>query len=51
MTVKEIDELLAWCRNKLNSAKKRLVSEKYKSGYEDAMLAVMSYLHDKKNKA
>lgn len=48
MTAREIDELLAWCRKKLDSLRGQSRSEKYKTGYEEAMLAVMSYLHGQK---
>lgn len=42
------NELIGWCREKLEKLKRQYLSDKYKRGYEDAMRAVMSKLHDEK---
>ena len=46
----EYDQLINWCRKKLEQQNKQYRSDKYKSGYADAMRAVMSKLHDEKEK-
>ena len=48
MTVKEIDEMIDWCRKKIKQQKQfRLTGKRYE-GYKEAMLCTMSYLHNKK---
>ena len=44
----EYDKLIDWCRKKIAQQNKQYCSSKYKSGYEDAMKAVMSKLHSEK---
>lgn len=44
----DCDKLIDWCRKKLEQQNKQYCSNKYKSGYADAMKAVMSKLHDEK---
>lgn len=50
MKVKEIDEMIDWCRKKLSDEKKNPfgLTGKRLEGYEQAMKSVMSYLHSKK---
>ena len=44
------DRLIEWCKEKLAKLKRQHLSDKYKQGYEDAMKAIMSKLHDEKEK-
>lgn len=50
MTNKELDEMIDWCRKKLDLEKHSYdgCTGKRMEGYEKAMKAVMSYLHSKK---
>lgn len=48
MDNKKLDEFIDWCKQKLAYQNKQYCSDKYKSGYEDAMKAVMSKLHSEK---
>ena len=50
MNNKEIDEIIAWCKDKLKKEKSNPynLSAKRMEGYEKAMHSVMSYLHSKK---
>lgn len=52
MTSKELDEMIDWCRMKLAKEKKPPygygLTGKRLEGYEQAIKAVMSYLHSKK---
>ena len=53
MSDAELNEMIDWCRNKIKEGKEkpmglRRLSAKAFAGYEQAMLAVMSYLHGKK---
>lgn len=47
MTVKELDELIEWCKMKNILEKKRYptANSRYLEGYKAAMLVVMSRLH------
>lgn len=45
MTNEELDRLIDWCRLKMKHTD---LTGKYKEGYCEAMLAVMSHLHDEK---
>ena len=49
MTNYELDEMINWCRKKLSNKPFELTGKR-KEGYEQAMKAVMSYLHSKKTK-
>ncbi len=49
MTDRELNEMIDWCRNKLANEKKYGLTGKRMEGYEQAMKAVMSYLHSKKD--
>lgn len=53
MTNQELDELIDWCNSKLKREKANPLglSGRRLDGYERAMLAVMSYLHSKKEKS
>lgn len=52
MTFKnKLDEYINWCRLKLANKPHWIRENKYKNGYEDAMLAVMSMLHNEKSSA
>lgn len=53
MTNQELDELIDWCNFKLKQEKANPLglNSKRLDGYEQAMLAVMSYLHNKKEKS
>lgn len=46
----ELNEMIDWCRKKLANEKSNPygLSGKRLQGYEQAMLAVMSYLHSRK---
>ena len=48
----ELDEMIDWCRNKLKNEKTKplgcRLNSKELNGYEQAIRAVMSYLHSKK---
>jgi hypothetical protein len=46
----EYNQLIDWCKKKLEQQNKQCCSNKYKSGYADAMRAVMSKLHDEKER-
>ena len=50
MNDKEIDEIIAWIRQKIKKEKSNPfnLSSKRMEGYEKAMHSVMSYLHSKK---
>ena len=52
MTDRELDEIIDWCRKKLVDKKKNLYSlnSKRMEGYEQAVEAVMSYLHSRKGR-
>ena len=54
MTAQELDEIIDWCRNKLVAEKKKPIgfrlTTKELSGYEQAIKAVMSYLHCQKDR-
>jgi hypothetical protein len=43
-------ELVDWCREKIEFKRRWSASEKYLTGYEEAMRAVMSKLHDLEKK-
>lgn len=45
------DGLIDWCKEKLAKLKRQYLSDKYKQGYEDAMHAVMSKLHEEKERS
>ena len=49
-SVDECHKMIDWCKHKIELEKKGLhgLSGKRMEGYETAMLAVMSYLHQKK---
>ena len=47
MTNNEINEMIEWCRKKLNNIPRDLTSNR-REGYKEAMLQVMSYLHSQK---
>lgn len=47
MTDKELNEIIDWCRKKLEN-KPYSLTGKRREGYKEAMLQVMSYLHSKK---
>ena len=49
MTFKnKINKYIDWCRQKIANKPRWVRENKYKIGYEDAMLAVMSMLHNEK---
>lgn len=50
MTNKELDKIIAWCKNRIKTEKHKPfgLTGKKLEGYEEAMLQVMSYLHSKK---
>ena len=52
MTDRELNEMIDWCKKKLTNEKKKPVGFRLNSkaldGYEQAIKAVMSYLHSKK---
>ena len=50
MSDKELNEMINWCRTKLVNEKKNPygLTGKRMEGYEQAMKAVMSYLHSMK---
>ena len=53
MTNNELIEMIDWCRKKLKNEKEKplglRLTSKELNGYEQAMKAVMSYLHSKKS--
>ena len=50
-TADKYDEAIAWCKKKIETAKKhQIVTGKRFEGYEMAMLSVMSYLHCEKER-
>ena len=53
MTNRELIEMIDWCRKKLKNEKEKplgfRLNSKALNGYEQAMKAVMSYLHSKKS--
>ena len=51
MSDKELNEMINWCRTKLAKEKKNPygLTGKRMEGYEQAMKAVMSYLHSMKD--
>ena len=51
MTIQDLDDIINWCRTKIANEKKNPygLSGKRMEGYEQAMKAVMSYLHSKKD--
>lgn len=55
MSDKELNELIGWCRTKLANEKKKpfgcRLNSKALDGYEQAIKAVMSYLHSKKKES
>ena len=53
MTDNELNKMIDWCRKKLANEKNNLfgLSGKRLEGYEQAMKAVMSYLHSMKEAA
>lgn len=52
MTNQELDNLIDWCRQKMVTEKNKPygLTGKRREGYKEAMLAVMSHLHDLKEK-
>lgn len=52
MTNRELDAMIDWCRQKMIKEKSKPygLTGKRREGYEEAMLAVMSYLHSLKEK-
>lgn len=53
MTDRELNEIIYWCRKKLDNEKRNPyglngLTGKRMEGYEQAMKAVMSYLHSRK---
>lgn len=50
MTDRELNEMIDWCRKKLENEKKNPfgLSGKRMEGYEQAFKSIMSYLHSKK---
>ena len=52
MTNQELDSLIDWCRQKMEKEKSNPygLTGKRREGYKEAMLAVMSHLHDLKEK-
>lgn len=47
MTVKELNDIIDWCRTKIKHTN---LTGKRKEGYKEAMLVTMSYLSDLKNR-
>lgn len=47
MTDRELNEMIDWCRKKLETQPLDLTGKR-REGYKEAMLQVMSYLHSKK---
>lgn len=52
MNIKELDELIEWCKKKIILEKKRYptANSRYLEGYKAAMLVVMSRLHCEKER-
>ena len=52
MTNRELDNLIDWCRQKMEKEKNNPygLTGKRREGYKEAMLAVMSHLHDLKER-
>lgn len=48
MSIEKLNELIDWCREKLKHKQMWSGNAKYKTGYEEAMKAVMSKLHSEK---
>ena len=48
MTDNELNEMIDWCRKKIENRSFNLTGKR-REGYKDAMLQVMSYLHGKKD--
>lgn len=50
MTDRELNEIIYWCKKKLDNEKRNPygLTGKRMEGYEQAMKAVMSYLHSRK---
>ena len=49
MTNNELDDMIDWCRKKMANLPYNFTGKR-KEGYKEAMLQVMSYLHNKKEK-
>lgn len=48
MTDNELNEMIDWCRKKIENRPFNLTGKR-REGYKEAMLQVMSYLHGKKD--